>query len=85
MSTAIRSMHRPPATPITRFTAALPDLPHPHTRQQRRVGATAIARAVAALMVVLVGAVAVRSRHNVSPTVTPDHGGENHAPDAAKE
>jgi hypothetical protein len=36
-------------------------------------------------MVVLVGAVAVRSRHNVSPTVTPDHGGENDAPDAAKE
>jgi hypothetical protein len=85
MSPAIRSMHRPPATPITRFTAALPDLPHPHMRQRRRVGATAIARAVAALMVVLAGTVAVRSRHKVSPMVTLDHGGDNPAPDAAKE
>jgi hypothetical protein len=54
-------------------------------RQRRRVGATAIARAVAALMVVLAGTVAVRSRHKVSPMVTLDHGGDNPAPDAAKE
>jgi hypothetical protein len=54
--------HRP-ATPLSRATAALPDLhhmhvhvPHPHLhRRQRRFGTTTMMRAVAGLVAVLVG------------------------------
>jgi hypothetical protein len=53
MFSAIRSLHRP-TTPIARVTAALPDLPHVHSKRRRRVAAAAIVRAVAGLVAVLV-------------------------------
>jgi hypothetical protein len=45
---AIRSWHRP-TTLITRVTAGLPALAHPHRKRRRRVGAAAIVRATAGL------------------------------------
>jgi hypothetical protein len=57
MLSAVRSSHRP--TPlITRVTAALPDLPHPHRKPQRHVGA-AIVKAVAGLAAVLIAAAVI--------------------------
>jgi hypothetical protein len=61
MLIAIRSGHRP-ATPISRVAAALPDVPHPHRKQHRRVGAAAIISAVAVLVAVLIGSAAVLMR-----------------------
>jgi hypothetical protein len=61
MLIAIRSGHRP-ATPISRVAAALPDVPHPHRKQHRRVGAAAIISAVAGLVAVLIGSAAVLMR-----------------------
>jgi predicted benzoate:H+ symporter BenE len=61
MLIATRSGHRS-ATPISRVTAALPDLPHPHRKRQRRVGAAPIMGAVAVLVAVLTGTAAVLMR-----------------------
>jgi hypothetical protein len=81
MLSAIRSRHRP-TTPITRVTAALPDLPHPHFKRHRRVGTAAILRAVVGLMAVLIGTAAVVLRNKMTSIVSGGHGAVD---DAAKE
>jgi hypothetical protein len=80
MFSAIRSWHRP-TTPITRVTAALPDLPHPHRTRHRRVGAV---RAGAALVAALIGTAAVILRDKLASIVRRGDGGEAQAPDAAE-
>ena len=72
--------HRP-ATPLTRATAALPDLhhmhvPHPHLhRQRRRFGTAAVVRAVAGLLAVLVGTGGVILREKLMSMVRRGRGG----------
>jgi hypothetical protein len=81
MFSASRSSHRP-TTLMHRATAALPDLPRPYRKQHRRVGAAAIVRAVAGLVVVLIGTAAVIFRGKLASIVSHD-GGEEQAPEAA--
>jgi hypothetical protein len=79
MFRAIRSSHSPshsPTTLMTRVIAALPDLPHPHRKRHRRMGAAAIVRAVAGLVGVLVGIAAVVFRNKLVAIVSRGHGGE---------
>jgi hypothetical protein len=61
MFSAIRSSHRS-ASLITRVTGALPHLPRPQRKRNRRVGAAAIVSAVAALVALLIGIAAVMFR-----------------------
>lgn len=78
MFSAIRSSHRP-ATPLTRVTAALRGLPHSHRKGHRRVGAAVIARAVAGLVVVLIGTGAVIFRDKLASIVSRRDRGEEQA------
>ena len=69
MLSAIRSSHRP-ATLITRVTALLADLPYPHRKRNRRVGAATFERAVAALVAMLIGAAAFMFRGKLASIVS---------------
>ena len=75
MFSAIRSSRRP-ATPLTRVTAALPGLPHSRRKAHRRVGPAAIVRAVAGLVVVLIGTAAVIFRDKLASIVSRGDRGE---------
>jgi heme A synthase len=84
MLTAIRSSHRR-TTPITRVTAALAALPHPHRKRQHHAGAAAIVSAVVGLVAVLIGTAAVMSREKLASIVSRGDRGEEQALDATKE
>jgi hypothetical protein len=75
MFSVIRSSRRP-ATPLTRVTAALPGLRHSHQKAHRRVGPAAITRAVAGLVVVLIGTAVVIFRDKLASIVSRGHRGE---------
>ena len=79
MLSAIRPSHRH-MTPMTRVTDALPDLPHPHLKRHRRVGAAVITRAVVGLLALLIGTAVVILRNKLTFMV-----GSAPAPDAAEE
>jgi hypothetical protein len=84
MFSAIRSSHRR-TTPITRATAALLAVPHPHRKRHLHVGTPAIVRAVAGLVAVLIGTAAVIFRDKLASIVNHGDAGDEQAPDAAKE
>jgi hypothetical protein len=83
MWSAIRSTRRP-TTLVTRVSAALPDLPRPHRKRHRRMGAAAIVKAVGGLLVVLIVTAAVIFRDKLMSIVSRGDGGEEQAPDAAE-